>query len=233
MTPSSARLVIAYLRGLRDLGESEVLCETAGVGGEPRPIEGSASLQELAREIEACRACGLGATRTHTVPGAGNPTSGLVMVGEAPGEQEDAQGRPFVGPSGRLLRTLFSLVGIPDDRYFLVNVLKCRPPGNRNPTTEEMDACGGFLRAQLEILAPRLIVCLGKFAGERILGRPDVSIRRMRGTVLPRGSASVVVTYHPSALLHRVEFRADAWRDIKRIRRLADQLGIPLEGGTR
>jgi len=154
------------------------------------------------------------------------------MVGEAPGEQEDVQGVPFVGPSGRLLRRLFRLGGIPEQGYYLVNVLKCRPPGNRDPAGDEIEACRPFLEAQLTILAPRLIVCLGRIAGWQLLGSGEPSMRDMRGTVHQRGGASVVVTYHPSALLHKPEFRAETWRDIKKIRRLADQLCLPVREGS-
>lgn len=184
----------------------------------------------VAEAICACRACGLHTTRRNVVPGAGSSLSGLVMVGEAPGDQEDRQGTPFVGQSGQLLRRLFALAGLSDDLYYLVNVLKCRPPGNRDPAPEEIEACRPFLDAQLLALTPRLIVCLGRFAGREVLRRDDLLLREMRGRIHRRGDAAVIVTYHPSALLHTSDYRLDAWRDIKKTCRLAREIGLLTKG---
>ncbi|MCU0611155.1 MAG: uracil-DNA glycosylase [Candidatus Eisenbacteria bacterium] len=234
MKPSSRRLALAYFRQLRDLGEHEILRVSPGAGAHQTACSAEGgSLDAIARDIAACTACGLHKGRVRVVPGSGNPTTGLVLVGEAPGEQEDCQGLPFVGPSGRLLRRLLRLAGVSDDSYYIVNVLKCRPPGNRDPLSEEVDACAPFFHRQLAALAPRLIICLGRFAGRQVLANEDVSIRAMRGNVHQRGGARVILTYHPSALLHRVEFRADAWRDIKRVRRLMTELGLPREAVSR
>ncbi len=216
----------AYFATLRDLGERE-LYRVHDPLARREGREWFGSLEEVAQTIASCRRCGLHATRTTTVPGAGNPFSGIVMVGEAPGEQEDLRGLPFVGPSGLLLRRLFHMAGLAEDTYFLLNVLKCRPPGNRDPQEEEMEACAVFLSAQLRLLAPRLIICLGRYAAWRVLGNPEVALRVMREGVHEREGALVVVTYHPSALLHKPELRAEAWRDIKKARRLADRLGLP------
>jgi len=226
VTPSSRRLARAYFRYLRDLGESEVFYQAPHFDLSIPTRTGDVSLESIALAIRNCRNCGLHMARTNPVPGAGNPHSGLVMVGEAPGEHEDIQGVPFVGPSGRLLRRLFTLAGIPENGYYLVNVLKCRPPGNRDPSSEEIQACRPFLEAQLKVLAPRLIVCLGRFAGWHVLDCGELSMRDMRGAVHQRGGVSVVVTYHPSALLHKPDLRAEAWRDIKMFRRVADQLAL-------
>lgn len=222
MRADRCSLARAYFAALRDLGEVELPLERA----EPKPRARAAALEEVASEIARCQACRLASVRTRTVPGMGNPETGLVLVGEAPGEQEDHQGKPFVGPSGQLLRRLMALAGMGEEWYYIVNVLKCRPPGNRDPWPDEIQACAPHLWRQLEILQPRLIVCLGRFAAGQILGVNNPSIGRLRRAVHGWGDASVVVTYHPSALLHRPEYRAEAWRDIKQVGRLARELGI-------
>ncbi|MBN1423146.1 uracil-DNA glycosylase [Candidatus Fermentibacteria bacterium] len=224
---NSRRQALGYFRQLRDLGEGEIYCATPfSIALMVNGPTVSPSLQSVEQAVAACRACALHQTRRTAVPGAGNPNASLVMVGEAPGNQEDREGKPFVGPSGQLLRRLLNLAGIADDRYYLLNVLKCRPPGNRDPAPEEIDACRPFLDAQLVAVAPRLIVCLGRFAGREVLRRGDLLLRDMRGVVHRRGDAAVIVTYHPSALLHTDDYRVEAWRDIKRIWHLARDLGL-------
>jgi len=154
------------------------------------------------------------------------------MVGEAPGEQEDRQGLPFVGPSGRLLRRLFCLAGLDETSYFLTNILKCRPPGNRDPLPNEVAACTPILEEQLQVLKPKLLVALGRHAGRHLLGKEGLSLRSMRGKVHSYGEIPLVVIYHPSALLHGTACRPDAWADIRRIRHMTLELGIgSLEGG--
>ncbi len=222
---------MAYLRQLRDLGEEELFFDkpmllTRDQPISPEPGDAGRALQRIADQIRECTACPLHRTRRNTVPGAGSYASGLVLVGEAPGGQEDQQGFPFVGVSGKLLRRLFLLAGIPDDQYFLLNLVKCRPPGNRDPEPEEVEACRRFTEEQIRILRPRLIVGLGRFAGRYLLKSEGLSLWQMRGKVHMRNEIPVVATYHPSALLHQVATRPDAWRDIKMIRRTATELGI-------
>jgi DNA polymerase len=152
------------------------------------------------------------------------------MVGEAPGEQEDKAGLPFVGMSGQLLRRLFAAAGLDDSHYFLVNVLKCRPPGNRDPLPDEVTACARFLKEQLAAISPKLLVALGRYAGRHLLGLDGASLRSMRGTVHAYDGIPTVVTFHPSALLHKPECRSQAWADIKRIAYLYARLIGATEG---
>jgi uracil-DNA glycosylase family 4 len=225
----SRRSLLSYLKHVRDLGEAELYLDNArllegfaegrtALSGDPGSVE--ARLREIAERIAACAACELYRRRRQAVPGDGNPLSGLVLIGEAPGEQEDREGKPFVGPSGKLLRRLLAAAGLSEERYFIANVLKCRPPGNRDPLPDEVSACTPFLAEQLAVLSPKLLVALGRYAGRHLLGLEGASLRSMRGKIHIRDEVPLVVTYHPSALLHRPECRRDAWLDIKRIARL-------------
>jgi DNA polymerase len=225
----SKRYLLSYLKQVRDLGETELylgntemLARLAEGRRAPSYDSGSVEtrLREIAERIAACKACRLYRERRQTVPGKGNPLSGLVLVGEAPGEREDIEGAPFVGASGRLLRRLLATAGLSEEHYFLVNVLKCRPPGNRDPLADEVSACTPFLMEQLEVMSPKLLVALGRYAGRYLLGLEGASLRSMRGELHIRGDIPLTVTYHPSALLHRPECRRDAWQDVKRIARL-------------
>ena len=236
----NSSLVRGYLEQVRDLGEEELYLTSPDcfVASFPVSVEGTGadtgedSLASLAERIEHCKLCRLAESRRKAVPGAGNPAAGLVMVGEAPGEQEDRQGVPFIGPSGRLLRRLFRLAGLDETSYFLTNILKCRPPRNRDPLPEEVAACTPFLEEQLRILKPKLLVALGRHAGRHLLGKEGLSLRSMRGKVHSYGGVPVVVTYHPSAMLHGTGCRPDAWADIRRISHMILDPGIgPLGGG--
>ena len=178
---------------------------------------------ELAREVAACTACALSAGRRNTVFGAGPASAPWLLVGEAPGEQEDLQGEPFVGPAGRLLDQMLASIGV-DRRQeaFIANVLKCRPPGNRNPEPEEVALCTPFLRRQIALLQPRVIVALGRFAAQSLLGT-QATIAALRGRLhpYPVGAHTVplVVTYHPAYLLRNLPDKAKTWVDLRMARR--------------
>ncbi len=159
------------------------------------------ALEALAGEIAACHGCELAATRTKTVPGTGTGSSGICVVGEAPGAREDQVGEPFVGRSGQLLdRLLDEELGLTRSEIAIVNVVKCRPPANRAPKPAEVSACGGFLERQLEVLSPGVIVTLGNVA-TRLLLRTTEGITTLRGKTFPYGSTVVVPTFHPAAAL--------------------------------
>jgi len=163
--------------------------------------DAASALGALAAEIASCQACALGATRTNTVPGVGTAPSGLVLCGEGPGEREDAEGLPFVGRSGQLLdRLLAEELGFTRADVAIVNVVKCRPPGNRDPLPGEVEACQGFLRRQLEILEPAVLVTLGNVATRAVTGRRE-GITALRGQVLEALGVTVLPTFHPAAAL--------------------------------
>jgi uracil-DNA glycosylase len=178
------------------------------------------SLERLHEDVRACRACGLCAGRQQAVPGIGHAQAHWMVVGEGPGEQEDAQGEPFVGPSGQLLDAMLSAVGrsrqpgSAQQQVFIANTVKCRPPGNRNPAPEELAACAPFLQGQLALVKPKLVLALGRFAAQSLL-QTEAPIGRLRGQAhaLPDGTP-VVVSYHPSYLLRQPQDKAKAWEDL-------------------
>ncbi len=187
----------------------------------PPPVASTAvlTLAEVERDAASCRRCPLSAGRTTVVFGEGSPTADLMVVGEGPGREEDLQGRPFVGRSGQLLdRLLFEELGLERGAVYIANVVKCRPPGNRDPLPEEIDACRSWLESQLDLIGPKVILTLGNFATRSLLGTPE-GIRRVRGRVYPaaRPGVAIVPTYHPAAALRGggeviAEMRADLVR---------------------
>ena len=178
---------------------------------------------ELEERCKACRGCSLWQTRTNLVFGTGSRTAELMFVGEAPGEQEDLTGIPFVGPAGQLLNLYLEAVGIPRESVYIANILKCRPPHNRDPLPEEGDACIVHLREQVKLIRPKMIVCLGRIAAMRLI-RPDYRITREHGQQVRRGAFLMTAVYHPSALLRDPSKREDMYRDMKAIRRTLDEL---------
>ena len=184
-------------------------------------------LAQLASAVHECQRCGLCQGRQHAVPGTGVEKPTILIVGEAPGEQEDAQGLPFVGRSGELLDNMLKAIG--RDRHatvFITNVVKCRPPANRNPRDEEIAACAPFLSRQIELLAPKAVLAMGRFAAHALLAT-DASLQQLRQTTHEIQSAGrslpVVVTYHPAYLLRRPVDKRLAWEDLKRLRALIAQ----------
>lgn len=185
--------------------------------------EKAAALAELADRVAGCTACKLHATRTQTVFGVGNPDAGLVFVGEAPGRNEDEQGEPFVGRAGKLLNDILKAIGFARDDVYICNILKCRPPENRDPEPDEVRACEPFLVRQLEILQPRVICCLGRHAAMTLL-QTRSSLRSMRESVNFYAGIPVLATYHPAALLRNPHWKRDTWDDVRKLRALHDAL---------
>lgn len=188
-----------------------------------QPLVAPASWQDLDAlhaAVRDCRACGLCNGRRQAVPGVGHAQAQWMVVGEAPGEQEDLRGEPFVGPSGQLLDAMLAAVGRtrqpagPERQVYIANSVKCRPPGNRNPSPEELQACAPFLKAQRSLVKPRVVLALGRFAVQSLLGS-DAPIGRLRGQVhrLDDGTP-VVVSYHPAYLLRQPQEKAKAWEDV-------------------
>lgn len=180
------------------------------------------SLEELRASCEGCHACPLGNTRTKLVFGVGNPNADLMFVGEAPGEQEDLSGTPFVGRAGQLLDRYLEAVDIRRDQVYIANILKCRPPKNRDPLPEEEDACIGYLREQVRLIRPKIIVCLGRIAAMRLI-KPNYRITAEHGTWVEKGSFAMTAVYHPAALLRDPRKKEDMLEDMKSIRRRLDQ----------
>ncbi len=181
-------------------------------------------LNALRERCAECRACPLGETRTQSVFGVGNPRARLMFVGEAPGGEEDKTGIPFVGAAGKLLDRYLYAVGIDRDSVYIANILKCRPPHNRDPLPVEEDACIGYLREQVRVISPAMIVCLGRIAAMRLI-RPDFRITREHGVFVQRGRFSMTAVYHPAALLRDASKREDMLLDMEHIREKLDALG--------
>lgn len=178
-------------------------------------------LETLRERCAACTACPLSATRTHSVFGIGNTHAELMFVGEAPGEQEDLTGTPFVGKAGQLLDKFLAAVEIPREKVYIANILKCRPPQNRDPLPEEEDACIGFLREQVRIIRPKIIVCLGRISAMRLI-KPDFKITKEHGMWFEKGGFAMAAVYHPAFLLRDPRKKEDMLTDMKRIRERLD-----------
>ena len=172
---------------------------------------------ELEQKCLSCQSCGLCQTRHHVVFGVGNRNADIMFVGEGPGQQEDATGLPFVGPAGQLLDKMLAAAGLREDQYYIANVVKCRPPGNRDPHDDEQAACMNYLRYQFLLLRPKIVVCLGRIAAQALID-PGFKITRQRGQWMERKGWSMMATYHPSALLRDASKKRPAWEDIQAVR---------------
>jgi len=169
----------------------------------------------LQAEVSACVQCQLHTSRTQTVFGVGHPAADWMIIGEAPGADEDRQGEPFVGRAGQLLNEMLRAVGLDRGQVYIANILKCRPPGNRDPQPEEVSACAGYLNRQVELIQPRLILAVGRIAAQNLL-QQDLPVGRLRGSVhrFGRLDIPVVVTYHPAYLLRSPSQKRKAWADL-------------------
>lgn len=181
------------------------------------------SLHELYECARSCAKCRLEATRTNFVFGEGNPGARLVVIGEAPGVDEDVQGRPFVGRSGQLLDKILQAVGFRREEVFICNILKCRPPQNRNPLQDEIESCSPWLDAQLELISPGMLLLLGRVAANTLLDN-NLSMGAMRGRIIRWKQFDCVVTYHPAALLRNPNWKQGCWEDVQLMRRHYDTL---------
>lgn len=185
--------------------------------------EKAAALAEMTAEVAACEACHLHTSRTRTVFGTGDPDANLVFIGEAPGKNEDEQGEPFVGRSGKLLTDILTAIGFAREDVFICNILKCRPPENRDPAADEVRECEPFLKRQLEILQPKVICCLGRHAAMTLL-QSKASLKAMRETVHFYEGVPVMATFHPAALLRNPHWKRDTWDDVRKLKALHDVL---------
>ena len=183
----------------------------------------SSTLAELNEAICNCLNCSLGNTRNKFVFGSGNINADVLVIGEGPGKDEDEQGLPFVGRAGKLLTDILAAIKFSRDEVYIANIVKCRPPGNRVPLPEEMDACIPYLKKQIELIQPKLILCLGLTAAQGLLKKRD-TLGNLRGKVFDFENRKVIVTYHPAALLRNPAWKKDCWEDVKKFRRLYEEL---------
>jgi uracil-DNA glycosylase len=194
--------------------------------GPPNPAEpwaGTATLAELNAAICECQKCPLGATRTKFVFGVGNPKADIVIIGEAPGADEDAQGEPFVGRAGQLLNKILEAIHFKREEVFICNILKCRPPNNRDPMAEEVQQCEPYLWKQLELINPKIILCLGRISAQVLL-KTNESLTRLRENVHNYRGIPLLVTFHPAALLRNPNWKRPTWEDVQKLRKMYDEL---------
>ncbi len=186
--------------------------------------------QKLRAAVSGCTLCSLGQTRTQTVFGVGDSKARWLVIGEAPGAEEDRQGEPFVGAAGQLLNKMLLAIDLPRETVFIANMLKCRPPGNRDPKPEELSVCGPYLQRQITLLAPAMILVVGRIAAQGLLST-DQSLARLRGKVHRYGplNTPLIVTYHPSYLLRSPDEKRKAWEDLKFARQTYLQLNAAPE----
>ncbi|MBN2429081.1 MAG: uracil-DNA glycosylase [Deltaproteobacteria bacterium] len=221
----------SLLEDMRDLGIEEVLFpppmeppapqsayETDAVLPGPVQVAETLSegLEDICRELDGCRRCPLCEGRNRLVFGGGNPQAELVFVGEAPGREEDRQGIPFVGEAGQLLERILFAMNLHRDDVYICNVIKCRPPGNRDPKPEEIEACEPFLKRQLAVIRPKVLVTLGKFAAQTLL-RERMPISRLRGHWREYEGIPLMPTYHPAFLLRNPASKKEVWIDMKKV----------------
>jgi len=240
---------IAYLSYLRDMGDSSIaiplelrkveqqvqpVLEHSKMEGEPvtkrivhtiseeELLAKQTALEEIATEIARCQNCPLHETRNKTVPGAGSPNADIIFIGEAPGGQEDKYGIPFVGRAGKLLDKIFAAAGLTRDDVFIANILKCRPPGNRDPLPAEELECMPYLLKQIEIIQPSVICCLGRVSSQKLLQTTTAMGKLRQQKHFFRG-IPLIVTYHPAALLRNPAYKRPTWEDIKFLMRIVEE----------
>ncbi|MRR53004.1 MAG: uracil-DNA glycosylase [Deltaproteobacteria bacterium] len=198
------------------VAEEPAQLETNGISGS---VRGSETVAEIRLELGDCRRCQLGDTRTNLVFGVGNEKSEVVFVGEAPGRDEDLKGEPFVGEAGQLLTKIIQAMGLAREDVYICNVLKCRPPNNRNPQTEEIEACQPFLLRQLQAVSPKIIIALGTFAAQTLL-QSRAPISQLRGQIHDYHGIPLMPTFHPAFLLRNPGKKREVWEDMKQVLKL-------------
>jgi len=204
----------------------KITIETSGSAALSYPAEEwteATDISDLREQICTCMKCGLGSTRKNFVFGVGNPNADAVIIGEAPGADEDAKGEPFVGRAGQLLNKILEAISFSRDDVFICNILKCRPPNNREPAADEVEQCEPYLWKQLELVKPKLILCLGRVAGQALL-KTNASLGSLRGTWHDYRGIPTMVTYHPAALLRNPNWKRPTWDDVQTFRKRYDEL---------
>lgn len=183
----------------------------------------SKTLDELNKKIADCTNCGLHKNRNKFVFGSGNQNADVLVIGEGPGAEEDKQGLPFVGRAGKLLTDILKAINFEREDVFIANIVKCCPPGNRTPLPDEMETCIPYLKKQIELIKPKLILCLGLTAAKGLLKKKD-SLTNLRGNIFEYENVKVMVTFHPAALLRNPNWKRDCWEDVKKFRKLYDEM---------
>ncbi len=206
--------IVEQLRFFSELGVTHLNIES----------QKASSLEKIREEIGDCRRCKLWNERTHIVYGMGSSKADLMFVGEAPGREEDVQGIPFVGRSGKLLTGIIEAIDLKREDVYIANILKCRPPKNRNPEADEVESCEGFLFKQIEVIKPKIIVALGAYAAQCLLQTKD-PIGRIRGRFFHFQDSLLLPTFHPAYLLRNPSAKRDVWEDIKVVRDQLKELG--------
>ncbi|MGE4618331.1 MAG: uracil-DNA glycosylase [Planctomycetota bacterium] len=209
----------AHLQGIRGWGIQRVLQHRCDLDGSAEIVEdgnSGVSLVDLSIQVAECRNCDLCKTRNRTAFGVGAADADLMFVGEAPGQQEDLKGEPFVGPAGQLLNRMIGAMGLERDQVYIANVLKCRPPENRDPRPPEVAACSAYLKAQIELVRPKILVALGRPAACWLTGQ-ETALARLRGKVHDWHGIPVIATYHPAYLLRQEQYKADCWQDLQEV----------------
>jgi DNA polymerase len=193
----------------------------AGLTMRPQQSGSGVALASVREELGECVRCKLCKTRTTIVFGQGNPSADLMFVGEAPGRDEDRAGEPFVGEAGQLLTRIINAINLQREEVYIANVIKCRPPRNRDPESDEIEACFPFLEKQIEVVQPKVICALGRFAAQTLLGTKEM-ISRLRGKQFSFRNRILVPTYHPASLLRHPQWKRDVWEDVQRVQRILE-----------
>jgi len=212
-----------FLDYLGDIGYGDIYVRRPATATGDGRDRGAARLAEIAAEAAVCTRCRLAQGRQKVVFGSGDPGADLMLIGEGPGAEEDRQGLPFVGAAGELLTRILQAIDLRRDEVYIANVVKCRPPGNRDPQPDEVAACRGYLEAQIELVAPKVLAILGRVAAHTLLGN-ETPIGRLRGRWYPVLGIPAMVTYHPAALLRNPELKRPTWEDMQQVR---DRLRAP------
>lgn len=221
-----ARLDWARGQGVSSVGAAKSPRIAAQPEAATAPLDDrTARLQRLRAEIGDCAGCRLGETRHNLVFGVGDPDAEILFIGEAPGRDEDLQGEPFVGAAGQLLTKMIEAMGLRREEVYIANIIKCRPPQNRDPAPDEIAACEQFLIRQVEIIAPRLIIAMGNHAAKTLL-RTETGITRLRGRFHAYQGVPLMPTFHPAYLLRNPEEKRRAWEDLKIVMAEMDKLGL-------
>jgi DNA polymerase len=209
--------------GLKGWPRNSTLSPKTAPPASRAPVVSPLTLEDVREELGDCRRCKLHSGRTHIVFGTGNPKAKLVFVGEGPGRDEDLQGKPFVGLAGQLLTKIIQAIQLTREEVYIANIIKCRPPGNRNPEPDEIRACEPFLIKQLEVIRPKLICALGTFAAQTLL-KSEEKISHLRGRFYQYQGIPVMPTYHPAYLLRNPKLKRDVWEDMKKVKKEYEQL---------
>lgn len=225
-TDDTENYISEALENSTEEGKSELVSTNSTIPASSSSIDNTAglSLDELNAKVLRCTRCGLARTRNNVVPGMGVEHPDVLVIGEGPGHDEDMQGLPFVGKAGVLLDRMLAAIGL--DRKtncYIANIVKCRPPENRNPFPDEQAACFSFLEAQIHILKPKIILCMGKIAIEKLMNQ-NIAITQAHGEFFDYNGIPVMPTYHPSALLRNEELKRPAWEDLKKFKRRLDDI---------